>query len=101
LGKFKVYNVKLRINKIFKILVIVAILIFIIKSVSTKVQAFQNGQVDNSGIMAANINKVSPESLKEYFGKTLAIFSLNDEEKKVEGTEDNEGRRKQAKPTRV
>jgi len=75
LSNFKVYNIKL--NKIFKFLLIIILAILIVKLISNKVQAVD---VENSNIIATQVNKVSNETLKGYFGKTLAMFSTPQKE---------------------
>ena len=47
-------------------------MILLIKLISNKVQAVAT---DNTNIFAVQVNKVSNETLKNYFGKTLAVFS--------------------------
>lgn len=79
MANLKVYNIKFKLSKILKILIIIVSLIFIIKLISNKVQAIDFG----SNIIQYNINKVSSETLKNYFGKTLAIFSLEQDYNKL------------------
>jgi len=81
LSNFKVYNIKL--NKIFKYIIVIIIVILVIKIISNKVQAIE---LENNNIISTQVNKVSNETLKDYFGKTLAIFSAENREE----TQNNE-----------
>lgn len=75
----KVYNIRFKLSKILKILIIIMFLAFLIKLVSNKVQAID---IENN-IIQNSVNKVSSENLKDYFGKTLAMFSLKKEYNEV------------------
>ena len=78
MSNLKVYNIKL--NKILKFLIIIVISIVIVKLISNKVQAVE---IEHSNIIAIHVNKVSNETLKNYFGKTLAMFSTSQKEEQI------------------
>lgn len=71
--KIKVYNVKLNLKKILIFIIVLIILIFMVKLISNKVQAMDK----EKNIVQNNVSKVSNEDLKDYFGKTSAVFSAN------------------------
>ena len=74
MANLKVYNIRLKLSKILKILIIIMFLVFFIKLISNKVQAIET----ENNIIQSSVNKVSSQTLKDYFGKTLALFSLQE-----------------------
>ena len=75
MANLKVYNIRLKLSKILKILIIIMFLVFFIKLISNKVQAIET----ENNIIQSSVNKVSSQTLKDYFGKTLALFSLQED----------------------
>lgn len=79
MAKFKVYNIRFNFIKFLKLLVIIISLIFIITAVSKNVQAIES----KPNIIQTNVTKVSTDTLKSYFGKTLALFSVQEEHNEI------------------
>lgn len=79
MAKFRVYNIRFNFIKLIKLLLISIFSILIIVFISNNVQAIDN----KPNVIEANVTKVSTNTLKNYFGKTLALFSVQEKPNEI------------------